>query len=116
MNTVRALLRWQVEEIREELEAERDRLERAIARDEAASAAPGGTGFVAAAPGSPSSTDHDVSVMSQTQARHEAVVDALRRLEEGSYGACTACQNPIPYGRLAVMPETRYCVGCGARV
>jgi len=27
-----------------------------------------------------------------------------------------SCHNPIPYGRLLVVPEATYCVGCGAGV
>lgn len=41
-----------------------------------------------------------------------AVAAALRRLEEGTYGYCVKCNNRIPHGRLAVMPETMFCVSC----
>lgn len=41
--------------------------------------------------------------------------EALNRMDEGSFGACLACGNTIPYARLSVMPETLYCVTCGAR-
>jgi RNA polymerase-binding transcription factor DksA len=41
-----------------------------------------------------------------------AVAAALRRLDEGTYGYCVRCSNKIPHGRLAVMPETVFCVGC----
>jgi DnaK suppressor protein len=40
------------------------------------------------------------------------VVDALRRIEEGTYGACNACGGPIPFERLLVFPETRACTAC----
>jgi DnaK suppressor protein len=40
------------------------------------------------------------------------VVDALRRIEEGSYGSCNACGGPIPFERLLVFPETRACTTC----
>ena len=46
--------------------------------------------------------------------RHQTLVSALRRFEAGDYGACLRCHNPIPYGRLLVMPEASYCVGCGS--
>ena len=42
----------------------------------------------------------------------EAVVDALKRLEAGTYGLCTACHAPIRFERLVVFPETRTCNQC----
>lgn len=47
--------------------------------------------------------------------RHEQVSNALRRLDEGSYGSCSGCGQPIAYGRLLVMPEATRCVVCAAR-
>jgi RNA polymerase-binding transcription factor DksA len=47
--------------------------------------------------------------------RYHVFAEALRRLGENSYGSCVVCQAGIPYARLMVMPETLYCVGCGAR-
>ncbi|WP_026535399.1 TraR/DksA family transcriptional regulator [Arthrobacter sp. H14] len=35
---------------------------------------------------------------------------ALNRLDDGSYGYCAACGNPIPPGRLEALPWTLYCV------
>ena len=40
------------------------------------------------------------------------IVEALRRLEEGTYGACNACGSPIPVERLLVFPETLACSAC----
>jgi DnaK suppressor protein len=40
------------------------------------------------------------------------VIAALRRLEEGTYGACNACGGPIPLPRLMVFPETLACQAC----
>ena len=40
------------------------------------------------------------------------VVDALRRIEEGTYGACNGCGGPIPFERLLVFPETLACTAC----
>jgi len=38
--------------------------------------------------------------------------DALRRLDDGSYGSCQTCGMPIPFERLEAMPHTRRCVAC----
>jgi RNA polymerase-binding transcription factor DksA len=40
------------------------------------------------------------------------VVSALVRIEAGSYGTCTMCQEPIPARRLEVIPEAATCVSC----
>jgi DnaK suppressor protein len=38
------------------------------------------------------------------------VQDALRRLEEGSYGFCLDCGKPIGEARLRAIPWARYCL------
>jgi RNA polymerase-binding transcription factor DksA len=38
------------------------------------------------------------------------VQDALRRIEEGTYGACAVCGRPIGEERLDVMPESALCI------
>lgn len=37
---------------------------------------------------------------------------ALRRLDQGGYGICETCGQPIPLERLEVIPHTRYCPTC----
>jgi DnaK suppressor protein len=46
-------------------------------------------------------------------ARHAQILEALRRIEDGSYGVCAGCERPIPYERLLVFPETVRCAECG---
>ncbi len=43
----------------------------------------------------------------RTQAEH-----AMHRLNEGSYGNCEGCSNPIPWERLEVFPSATTCVHC----
>lgn len=38
------------------------------------------------------------------------VEDALRRLDEGTYGICVVCGEPIEESRLRAIPETPYCI------
>lgn len=38
--------------------------------------------------------------------------EALERMEEGTYGACTSCGTPIPPERLEARPYARQCVDC----
>lgn len=40
------------------------------------------------------------------------VVDALARLDDGSFGLCRVCGAPIPWARLSVLPETERCRAC----
>jgi DnaK suppressor protein len=37
---------------------------------------------------------------------------ALHRLEDGSYGICEHCVEPIPWQRLEVLPMSRLCTPC----
>ncbi|MDY7086870.1 MAG: TraR/DksA C4-type zinc finger protein [Actinomycetota bacterium] len=43
----------------------------------------------------------------RTQAEH-----AMQRLEEGTYGNCEGCSNPIPWERLEIFPSATTCVNC----
>jgi DnaK suppressor protein len=38
------------------------------------------------------------------------VRDALRRIEAGTYGKCSACGRPIEAARLEAVPWARYCL------
>src|SRR5215218_6048013 len=37
---------------------------------------------------------------------------ALQRLEDGSYGVCERCAEPIPWERLEVLPMSGLCTPC----
>lgn len=43
-----------------------------------------------------------------------AVMDALARLDAGTYGRCLLCAQPIGVARLAALPETVVCIDCAA--
>jgi DnaK suppressor protein len=40
------------------------------------------------------------------------VEDALRRMEQGTYGICHECDEPISLKRLDAIPWAKYCVTC----
>lgn len=40
---------------------------------------------------------------------------ALRRIDEGSYGDCALCQEPINPRRLDADPAARLCIDCASR-
>ena len=38
------------------------------------------------------------------------VEQALVKLDEGTYGLCERCEQPIPAARLEAMPASRFCI------
>jgi len=42
----------------------------------------------------------------------QQIDQALVRIDEGSFGLCTNCGNPVPEKRLDAVPWTPYCVDC----
>lgn len=38
--------------------------------------------------------------------------EALRRIEDGSYGKCHICKKQISASRLKAVPHARYCIEC----
>lgn len=40
---------------------------------------------------------------------------ALGKLDDGSYGECEGCGNPIGFSRLQARPEARLCIACQTR-
>jgi len=40
------------------------------------------------------------------------ISDALQRIEQGNYGTCLECEEPISVKRLNAVPWARYCVTC----
>jgi DnaK suppressor protein len=46
------------------------------------------------------------------QRRRQQIEAALRRIDEGEYGECRSCGEPIESRRLDAFPETPFCVVC----
>lgn len=44
----------------------------------------------------------------------EAIDQALKRLEDGSFGICTRCGEPVGDARLSARPSAAMCVKCAA--
>jgi RNA polymerase-binding transcription factor DksA len=55
--------------------------------------------------------EKEFSILEQVHAELDAVDRALRRLDDGSYGACEVCGHPIDDERLAALPAARFCIG-----
>jgi hypothetical protein len=61
---------------------------------------------------SPSVTLLDRMMAFRTSPWFYEIRAALRRIEEGSYGACLMCKATIPFEFLARRPTARLCVRC----
>lgn len=55
-------------------------------------------------------TQQEQSVMVNEQALLTEVQQALKRIEEGTYGRCVDCGEPIPEKRLEAIPWAARCV------
>jgi DnaK suppressor protein len=40
------------------------------------------------------------------------IEEAITRIDDGSYGLCDECGQPIPEKRLLALPHAKYCVAC----
>ncbi len=40
---------------------------------------------------------------------------ALGKIDEGAYGLCESCGNPIAEARLEAMPAARLCIACASK-
>ncbi len=54
-------------------------------------------------------------VLAENRKKLDRLHNALRRIEDGSYGKCIRCGNEIPPGRLEVVPEALICVPCSEK-
>jgi len=54
----------------------------------------------------------DISVGQSLEVSLQRIDRALARLDDGTYGTCESCGQPIPEKRLAAMPDSVTCVEC----
>jgi RNA polymerase-binding transcription factor DksA len=99
---------------RQLLDAERERLteiragievdepDEQIAEESAAGQHPGDVGTDVA------DRSMDLGILEDVEHELADIEDALRRLEEGTYGRCEVCGRPIPDERLEAFPTARY--------
>ena len=58
--------------------------------------------------------DNILGLMDSERRLLKQIDDALRRIEDGSYGICDGRGEPIPAKRLAAIPWAKYCVECAS--
>ena len=54
----------------------------------------------------------DLALRDRERAKLRQVLDALQRLDAGTYGACRSCGKPIAPGRLEAIPWAATCIDC----
>jgi len=59
--------------------------------------------------------EQTVMLLEQERKKIRLLNEALRRIEDGIYGICEICGEPIPESRLEVIPYARYCIECKAK-
>ncbi|HEX2174695.1 MAG TPA: TraR/DksA C4-type zinc finger protein [Nocardioidaceae bacterium] len=107
--------------VRGELEAEHERLRAEISEAEEEIAGlfrDGGDGAGHDQADVGSSTferDHEMSLANHSRELLTQVDHALERIDDGSYGNCEICGNPIGKLRLMAFPRATLCVSCKQR-
>ena len=101
---------------RKRLEEMRDDLDRTVAvlrgehplaRGAAAEAGDAGANLTEA--------DRNEAAIETALAQRAEVMAALARMDNGSYGQCVDCGNPVPEPRLEARPATSRCVPCQSK-
>ncbi|WP_445612948.1 yteA family sporulation protein [Geobacillus sp. YF-1] len=53
--------------------------------------------------------EKDLALDEHTEREWRSIERALQAMDEGTYGTCRVCAQPIPYERLEALPTTLYC-------
>ncbi len=107
-----ATARKRLEEIRDELDKSITVLQGENHGDDAAAGYPGDPADAGA---NLSEADRSEAVLEAARAQRGRVLEALSRIENGRYGTCVDCGDPVPEGRLEARPEAARCVRCQAK-
>jgi RNA polymerase-binding protein DksA len=59
--------------------------------------------------------DHEMSMAKNAREQLVLVRGALRRIDDGTYGVCESCGNPIGKMRLQAFPRATLCMECKQR-
>ncbi len=54
--------------------------------------------------------EKELSILENSRDILAKVEEALQRIDEGTYGTCDVCGEPIPVARLEALPYTKMCV------
>jgi RNA polymerase-binding transcription factor DksA len=56
-----------------------------------------------------------LALKQRVENRIASLEEALRKAEDGSYGRCEVCGQPIDPARLAILPSTKRCINCAQK-
>lgn len=107
-----ATARKRLEEVRHDLDRSIAVLQGENHRDDSVSGSPADPADAGA---NLSEADRSQAVLEAAQRQRALVLDALGRLDDGNYGQCVDCGDPVPEGRLEARPEAARCVRCQAK-
>jgi len=63
-----------------------------------------------------SETERAEAILAVARKQRSDVLDALHRIDLGTYGTCVDCGKVVPEGRLEAKPEAARCVACQAKL
>ena len=58
------------------------------------------------------SRNHQLRIRGRESRLIAKIKKSLQAIEEGTYGVCEECEEPIAIARLKARPVTNYCIGC----
>jgi RNA polymerase-binding protein DksA len=59
--------------------------------------------------------DHELTVLAKERETLEQIERALSHIDDGTYGVCDSCGNPIGKNRLMAVPHATLCMSCKQR-
>jgi DnaK suppressor protein len=115
---MRKIPQVELEELRSVLELEKENLEEELAghgrvQTETGDWEGASTGFEGAESDPNDVADQieelatNVPLVEELEDKHRDVIDALEKMDEGLYGLCEVCSEPIPLPRLKANPSAR---------
>ena len=113
--------RSELNEVVKELKEHRDRLAAIVGQSEQELAglmrdAGDGAGHDQADVGATSfERDHELTVLARERETLAQIERALAHIEDGSYGVCDSCGNPVGKNRLMAVPHATLCMSCKQR-
>ncbi|APW59471.1 TraR/DksA family transcriptional regulator [Paludisphaera borealis] len=57
-----------------------------------------------------------LGLIENEQGTLDLINEALGRIEQGKYGSCSECGEPIAKQRLAALPYARHCIQCARKL